>query len=74
MEGHCYFQLESRDREAQDQDEGRCATVRGVASYYHVEAGDELSPSAAWTCRHPLPWTREKHRVAFRNGVLVLRD
>jgi uncharacterized protein (DUF427 family) len=48
---------------------------KGVASYYHVEAGGERSPNAAWTYRHPPPWIRKiKNHVAFWNGVQVLPD
>jgi uncharacterized protein (DUF427 family) len=48
---------------------------KGLASYYHVEAGGQRSPNAAWTYRHPYPWVRRvKNRVAFWNGVGVVSD
>ena len=48
---------------------------KGLASYYHLEAGGERNPNAAWTYRHPYPWIRKiKNRVAFWNGVDVVPD
>lgn len=45
---------------------------KGLASYYHVEAGGAQSLNAAWTYRHPYPWIRKiKSRVAFWNGIEV---
>jgi uncharacterized protein (DUF427 family) len=48
---------------------------KGLASYYHIEAGGERSANAAWTYRHPYPWIRKvKDRIAFWNGVEVVPD
>jgi uncharacterized protein (DUF427 family) len=32
---------------------------KGLASYYSVVAGDQVNVNAAWTYRHPYPWTRK---------------
>ncbi|MDQ6730938.1 MAG: DUF427 domain-containing protein [Actinomycetota bacterium] len=46
---------------------------KGLASYYHVEAGGVQSPNGAWTYRHPYPWIRKiKARVAFWNGIEIV--
>jgi uncharacterized protein (DUF427 family) len=48
---------------------------KGLASYYHLQAGDERNTNAAWTYRHPYPWIRKiKNHVAFWNGVQVISD
>ena len=45
---------------------------KGLASYYHVEAGGAKSLNGAWTYRHPYPWIRKiKSRGAFCNGIEV---
>ncbi len=47
----------------------------GLASYYHVEVGENRNPSAAWTYRHPYPWIRKiKNRVAFWSGVEIVPE
>jgi len=76
VEGNHYFPLESVDAGA------LCASPmkslcpwKGLASYYHVEAGGQRSSSGAWTYRHPYPWIRKiKNRVAFGNGIEVAAD
>jgi uncharacterized protein (DUF427 family) len=74
IEGNHYFPLESVIDGSLKR--GRMKSLcfwKGVASYYHVEAGGRTSRNAAWTYRHPYPWIRKiKNRVAFWNGVEVL--
>jgi len=46
---------------------------KGLASYYHVDAGGQRSTNAAWTYRHPYPWIRKiKNRVAVWNGIEIV--
>ncbi len=48
---------------------------KGLASYYHVEAGGEQSRNGGWTYGHPYPWIRKvKLRVAFWYGIEVVPD
>ncbi len=48
---------------------------KGLASYYHVDAGGERSPNGAWTYRHPYPWIHKiKLRVAFGSVIEVVPD
>lgn len=45
---------------------------KGMASYYHVEAGGKQDKDAAWTYSHPFPWIRKiRHRVAFWGDVEI---
>jgi uncharacterized protein (DUF427 family) len=45
---------------------------KGLASYYTVEAGCARNRSAAWTYRHPFPWTLKiRDHVAFWNGAEI---
>lgn len=76
VEGNHYFPLESVDpATVQSSRMKSLCPWKGLASYYHVEAGGERNPDAAWTYRHPYPWIRKvKNRVAFWNGVQVLPD
>jgi uncharacterized protein (DUF427 family) len=76
VEGNHYFPPESVDPDVLRRSRMRSLCPwKGLASYYHVEAGGERSSNAAWTYRHPYPWIRKiKNRVAFWNGVRVLTD
>jgi uncharacterized protein (DUF427 family) len=45
---------------------------KGLASYYTLEAGDQVNVNAAWTYRHPYPWIRTiRNHVAFWRGVEI---
>ena len=76
VEGNHYFPLESVDPRALSHSKMRSLCPwKGVASYYHVQAGETRARNAAWTYRHPYPWIRKiKDRVAFWNDVQVLPD
>jgi uncharacterized protein (DUF427 family) len=76
VEGNDYFPPESVDPAVLRTSRMKSLCPwKGVASYYHVQVGDQRSANAAWTYRHPFPWIRKiKDRVAFWNGVEVLRD
>ena len=76
IEGNHYFPLESVDASALSHSRMRSLCPwKGMASYYHVEAGGTQSRSSAWTYRHPYPWIRKiKGRVAFWKDVQVLPD
>jgi uncharacterized protein (DUF427 family) len=76
VEGNHYFPCGSVDQDVLRRSRMKSLCPwKGLASYYHVEAGGERSPNAAWTYRHPCPWIRKiKNHVAFWNCVQVLRD
>lgn len=73
VEGNHYFPPESVDERYLVRSRMRSLCPwKGIASYYHVEAGGERNRNAAWTYRHPYPWIRRIRRhVAFWSGVLV---
>jgi uncharacterized protein (DUF427 family) len=76
VEGNHYFPLESVDPTVlHTSSEKSLCPWKGVASYYHVELGQDRNTNAAWSYRHPYPWIRKiKGRVAFWNGVQVVRE
>jgi uncharacterized protein (DUF427 family) len=76
IEGNHYFPADSVDSDALSGSRMRSLCLwKGLASYYHVQAGEHRSRNAAWTYRHPYPWVRKiKNRVAFWNGVQVVPD
>lgn len=73
VEGNHYFPRESVD--ARYLTRTRLKTLcpwKGIASYYTLEVDGEVSPHAAWTYRHPLPWIRKiREHVAFWSDVDV---
>ena len=75
VEGHHYFPPESVDWDRLDR--ARAMSVcpwKGLASYYHVEAGGERAKAAAWQYRHPFPWIRRiRGHVAFW-GPIAIKD
>jgi uncharacterized protein (DUF427 family) len=74
VEGNHYFPLASVDERfiAPSRMKSVCPW-KGVASYYHVDAGGTRLPNAAWTYRRPFPWVRRiRRRVAFWHGVEVV--
>lgn len=76
VEGNHYFPPESVDHSVLRRSWMKSPCYwKGLASYYHVEAGGQRSANAAWTYRHPPPWIRKiKNHIAFWNGVQVLPD
>jgi uncharacterized protein (DUF427 family) len=76
VEGNHYFPLDSVDQNALQASRMKSLCPwKGLASYYHVELEGDRDTNAAWTYRHPYPWIRKiKNRVAFWNGVRVVRD
>lgn len=76
VEGNHYFPLDSvAPGVLQKSTMKSLCPWKGLASYYHVNAGGERSPNGAWTYRHPYPWIGKiKHRVAFWNGIEVVSD
>ena len=76
VEGNHYFPPDSVDPSALTRSwmKSLCPW-KGLASYYHVDAGGQRGPHAAWTYHHPYPWIRKiKNHVAFWNGVQVLPE
>ena len=74
VEGNYYFPPESVDPGVLSRSwmKSLCPW-KGLASYYHVEAGGQGNPTAAWTYRHPYPWIRKiKDHIAFWNGVQIV--
>jgi uncharacterized protein (DUF427 family) len=76
VEGSHYFPVENVDPDVLRRSRMKSLCPwKGLASYYHLEAGGERNPNAAWTYRHPYPWIRKiKNRIAFWNGVEVVPD
>jgi uncharacterized protein (DUF427 family) len=76
VEGNHYFPLKSVDPSVLRPSRMKSLCPwKGLASYYHLEAGAERRPNGAWTYRHPYPWIRKiKNRIAFWNGVDVVPD
>ena len=76
VEGNHYFPWESVDRTALGPSRMKSLCPwKGIASYYHVQVGNQRSANAAWTYRHPYPWVGKiKDCIAFWNGVEVLPD
>lgn len=74
VEGNHYFPLESVHPNVLHKSAMKTLCPwKGLASYYHVEVGENRNPSAAFTYRHPYPWIRKiKNRVAFWSGVEIV--
>ena len=73
VEGNHYFPPESiRWDHLSDSAQRSTCPWKGVASYYHVEAGGSRVDDAAWTYPEPNPAAAEiKGHVAFWKGVRV---
>lgn len=73
VEGNHYFPPESVDEHYLERSWVRSVCPwKGIAGYYHVQAGGQHLSNAAWTYRHPYPWIRKiKGHVAFWGGVEV---
>ena len=73
MEGNHYFPPQSIARQFfLPSDHTTQCPWKGEASYYHVEANDQVNENAAWVYVEPKPAASEiKDRVAFWKGVTV---
>jgi uncharacterized protein (DUF427 family) len=73
VEGNHYFPPHSLARECFEASDHRThCGWKGEAHYYHVRAGGETNPNAAWCYPEPLPAAREiRGRVAFWKGIRV---
>lgn len=76
LEGNHYFPADAVDCEHLRGSRAKSFCFwKGVASYYHVEAGGRTAPRAAWTYRHPSPLARKiKGRIAFWGDVQVVDE
>ncbi|MGI8780509.1 MAG: DUF427 domain-containing protein [Solirubrobacteraceae bacterium] len=76
VEGNHYFPPQSLAREhLLESDRTSWCPWKGKASYYHVEAGGERNPDAAWVyCKPWRPARRIRDHVAFRRGVEVVGE
>jgi uncharacterized protein (DUF427 family) len=74
VEGNHYFPRESLAREHLVESEHTSwCPWKGTASYFHVEAGGDRDPDAAWVYRAPRRRARKlRDRVAFWRGVDVV--
>ena len=74
VEGNHYFPPESLRREhLRPSDTHTTCSWKGVASYYHVEAGGRESRDGAWYYPDPKPAAAEiQGYVAFWRGVEVV--
>jgi len=73
VEGNHYFPPESVRREhLKASDTHTVCPWKGTASYYHVEAGGQRNPDAAWYYPEPKDAARHiKDHVAFWKGIRV---
>lgn len=76
VEGNHYFPPDSLDPTVLRRSRMKSLCPwKGVASYYHVDAGGRQNSNAAWTYHHPYPWIRKiRNHVAFWGGVEILPD
>lgn len=73
IEGNIYFPPDSINKEYfKDSDTHSNCFWKGKASYYNLEANDQLNKDAAWYYPEPKPKAENiKHYVAFWKGVEV---
>ena len=73
VEGNHYFPPDAVNREyLLESDTHTTCPWKGLASYYHVEAGGEVNRDAAWYYPEPKAAAAEiKDHVAFWKGVQV---
>ena len=73
VEGNHYFPPDSIRWEHLSPSRSRSVCPwKGVASYYHVNAGGRDARSSAWTYRHPFPWIRKvRDHVAFWGAIEI---
>ena len=73
IEGNHYFPPESVKKEYfRSSDTHSTCPWKGLASYYHVDAGGKLNQDAAWYYPEPKEAAKQiKNYVAFWRGVKV---
>ncbi|MGE5218963.1 MAG: DUF427 domain-containing protein [Chloroflexota bacterium] len=73
VEGNHYFPPNSLNQvHFRPSDKHTTCPWKGIASYYHVQVGDELNQDAAWYYPEPKDAAqRIKNYVAFWRGVTV---
>lgn len=73
VEGNHYFPPNSlKQVHFRPSDKHTTCPWKGIASYYHVQVGDELNQDAAWYYPEPKEAAqRIKNYVAFWRGVTV---
>jgi len=73
IEGNHYFPPDSINKECfAPSDTHSTCPWKGLASYYHVKAGEKLNPDAAWFYPEPKDAAKSiKNYVAFWRGVTV---
>jgi len=73
VEGNHYFPPNSvTQQHFRPSDKHTTCPWKGIASYYHVQVGDELNQDAAWYYPEPKEAAqRIKNYVAFWRGVTV---
>lgn len=73
LEGNHYFPPESLNREYfLDSPTRSLRPWKGVARYYTIEVGDQVTLDAAWSYPHPSPLARRiRGHVAFLGGVHI---
>lgn len=76
LEGNHYFPPESINREyLRASDTTTVCPWKGVAHYYHVVAGGQTNPDAAWHYPRPSRLARRiKDHVAFWHSVVIEDD
>jgi uncharacterized protein (DUF427 family) len=73
IEGNHYFPPEAIKKEYfRASDTHSTCPWKGLASYYHVDAGGKVNPDAAWYYPEPKEAAKQiKNYVAFWRGVKV---
>ena len=73
VEGNHYFPPDSIKKEFfRTSDTHSTCPWKGIASYYHVQVGEEVNKEAAWYYPEPKDAAKEiKGRIAFWKGVTV---
>ncbi len=74
VEGNHYFPMEALTRtHFRESDTTTVCPWKGVAHYFHVDAGGSVNEDAAWYYPEPKPAAANiKDRVAFWKGVDVV--
>ncbi len=77
VEGMAYFPVSDVDMSllSESPTTSRCFW-KGKARYWHVEAGRDVAPNAAFAYPKPWPLARKlvSDRIAFWQGVDIVRD
>lgn len=76
LEGNHYFPAESvRQEFLLPSDTHTTCPWKGIASYYHIQVGDQINRDAAWYYPEPKEAAKQiKGHIAFWKGVQVVES